>query len=217
MKKFFVLGFLFILPLVTYMFFAAANHNFRQLPTLGEPLEEMPIGTLSVRGDSISLFSNITILGFLGKDAKSRYGHVFNLAHKIYTPYSEFYDLQFVWLIPEGAEGTISELEEKLSKIKETSKWQFVVLSDQQIRKLKGELGSPYPLEDDLGTDYVYIIDKDRRLRGRNQDEEIGMMYGYDASNVSELHKKMKDDVKVLLEEYRRALKKNNKYKRKQL
>lgn len=217
MKKFFVLGFLFILPLVAYMFFAAADHNFSMLPTLGEPISELPEGTQSLRGDSIIFDSNITVMGFLGKDAKSRYGHVFNLAHKIYTPYSEFYDLQFVWLIPEGAEGTISELEEKLSKIKETSKWQFVVLSDQQIRKLKGELGSPYPLEDDLGTDYVYIIDKDRRLRGRNQDEEIGMMYGYDASNVSELHKKMKDDVKVLLEEYRRALKKNNKYKRKQL
>ena len=217
MKKFFVLGFLFILPLVAYMFFAAADHNFSMLPTLGEPISELPEGTQSLRGDSIIFDSNITVMGFLGKDAKSRYGHVFNLAHKIYTPYSEFYDLQFVWLIPEGAEGTISELEEKLSKIKETSKWQFVVLSDQQIRKLKGELGSPYPLEDDLGTDYVYIIDKDRRLRGRNQVEEIGMMYGYDASNVSELHKKMKDDVKVLLEEYRRALKKNNKYKRKQL
>ena len=217
MKKFFVLGFLFILPLVAYMFFAAADHNFSMLPTLGEPVSELPEGTKSLRGDSIVFDSNITIMGFLGKDAKSRYGHVFNLAHKIYTPYSEFYDLQFVWLIPEGAEGTIPDLEEKLSKIKETEKWQFVVLSDQQIRKLKAELGAPHKLDDDLGSDYVYILDKDKRLRGRDDDEDVGTLYGYNASNVAELDDKMDDDIQVILAEYRRALKKNDKYKRKQL
>ena len=161
--------------------------------------------------------SNITVLGFLGKDVKSRYGHVFNLAHKIYTPYSEFYDLQFVWLIPEGSEETIRDLEEKLKQIKETNKWQFVVLSDLEIRKLKADLESPYSLEDDLGSDYVYIVDKDRKLRGRDDDEDVGTLYGYDASNLAEIDDKMTDDVKVVLEEYRRALKKNNKYKRKQL
>lgn len=217
MKKFFVLGFLFILPLVAYMFFAAANHNFSLLPTLGEPIEDLPAETLSMRGDTIVFDSNITVLGFLGKDVKSRYGHVFNVAHKIYTPYSEFYDLQFVWLIPEGSEETIPDLEEKLKQIKETNKWQFVVLSDLEIRKLKADLESPYSLEDDLGSDYVYIVDKDRKLRGRDDDEDVGTLYGYDASNLAEIDDKMTDDVKVVLEEYRRALKKNNKYKRKQL
>lgn len=217
MKKFFVLGFLFILPLVAYMFFASADHNFSLLPTLGEPISELPAETKSLRGDSIIFSSNITVLGFLGNDVKSRYGHVFNLAHKIYTPYSEFYDLQFVWLIPEGAEATIPDLEEKLSKIKETDKWQFVVVSEQQIRKLKGELGSPYSLDDDLGSDYVYIVDKDKRLRGRDSDEDVGTLYGYDATNLAELDDKMDDDIQVVLAEYRRALKKNDKYKRKQL
>lgn len=217
MKKFFVLGFLFILPLVAYMFFAAADHNFSLLPTLGEPIEELPEETRSLRGDSIVFYSNITVLGFLGEDVKSRYGHVFNLAHKIYTPYSEFYDLQFVWLLPEGAEATIPDLEKKLADIKETSKWQFVVLPKQQIQKLKSQLGSPYLLDDDLGSDYVYIIDKDKKLRGRNDDEDVGTLYGYDASNVAELDDKMDDDIQVILAEYRRALKKNEAYKRKQL
>lgn len=217
MKKFFVLGFLFILPLVAYMFFASADHNFSMLPTLGEPISELPEETRSMRGDSVIFANNITVLGFLGKDVESRYGHVFNLAHKIYTPYSDFYDLQFVWLIPEGSEGTIPDLESKLSEIKETSKWQFVVLPEQQILNLKAELGSPYKLQEDLGSDYVYIVDKDKRLRGRTDDEDVGTLYGYDASNVAELDDKMDDDIQVILAEYRRALKKNDKYKRKQV
>jgi hypothetical protein len=47
-------------------------------------------------------------------------------------------------------------------------------------------------------------------LRGRDDDEEEGTLYGYDTSSVAELNKKMTDDVKVILAEYRLALKKNN-------
>ena len=36
------------------------------------------------------------------------------------------------------------------------------------------------------------------------------MVYGYDSRSVAELSDKMNDDVKVILAEYRLALKKNN-------
>ena len=47
-----------------------------------------------------------------------------------------------------------------------------------------------------------------RDLRGRNDDEDVGMLYGYDARDFAEINNKMDDDVKVILAEYRLELKK---------
>ncbi len=44
-------------------------------------------------------------------------------------------------------------------------------------------------------------------LRGRNDDEDSGTLYGFDARSVAQINKKMIDDVKVILAEYRLALK----------
>ena len=52
-----------------------------------------------------------------------------------------------------------------------------------------------------------------RSLRGRDDDNDSGTLYGYNSSSVAELTKKMTDDIKIILAEYRLALKKNNKYK----
>jgi hypothetical protein len=65
-------------------------------------------------------------------------------------------------------------------------------------------------LDATLSSPYVFIIDKDKALRGRDDDEDIGTLYGYDARTVAEINNKMEDDIKVILAEYRLALKKNN-------
>ena len=62
----------------------------------------------------------------------------------------------------------------------------------------------------DGGSQYIFILDKDRKLRGRDDDEDEGVLYGYDSADIAELSNKMKDDVKIILAEYRLALKKNN-------
>ena len=69
---------------------------------------------------------------------------------------------------------------------------------------------SDIALDSNISTPYVFIIDKERGLRGRDDDEDEGVMYGFDSSNIAEINNKMSDDVKVLLAEYRRALKKYN-------
>ena len=69
---------------------------------------------------------------------------------------------------------------------------------------------SDIALDSNISTPYVFIIDKERTLRGRDDDEDEGVMYGFDSSNIAEINNKMSDDVKVLLAEYRRALKKYN-------
>lgn len=65
-------------------------------------------------------------------------------------------------------------------------------------------------LDDDLASTLVYIIDKDRNLRGRkgkNKAGEIEYKEGYSTISAAELHNDMMDDMKVVLAEYRLALK----------
>ena len=61
-----------------------------------------------------------------------------------------------------------------------------------------------------MASPYVFIIDKDRNLRGRDDDKDLGVLYGFDSSVYSEVNNKMSDDVRVILAEYRLALKKYN-------
>ena len=199
------------------MFFAAADHNFKMLPVLSGPVSSFSADCADQRGETVNFQNNITVLGFLGSNVKDRFGHVFNLAHKIYSPYSEFYDLQFVMVIPKGSEGEIPELLEQLKSVKETTKWQFLSADPEQRKRVYSDLGSPFDLDNYLGSDYMYILDKDAMLRGRNAEDDEPMLHGYNATDVAELDDKMNDDIKVLLAEYRRALKKNDKYKRKNL
>jgi hypothetical protein len=72
-------------------------------------------------------------------------------------------------------------------------------------------LGTSYALDEQSYSPYAFIIDRELNLRGRNDDEKItdGMRYGYDAESVATVHQEMVDDVKVVMAEYRLALKKN--------
>jgi hypothetical protein len=73
-------------------------------------------------------------------------------------------------------------------------------------------------LDDKLGTPNVYIIDKKRNLRGRKGQDKKGKpeyKEGYNTVLVSELYNQMIDDVKIILAEYRLALKRNNNATRK--
>ena len=89
-------------------------------------------------------------------------------------------------------------------------KWKFVFAPPTQIQELFSSFSTDVSLNDKNSTSTVFIIDRAKKLRGRDDDEEVGTLYGYNTSSVAELNKKMTDDVKVILAEYRLALKKNN-------
>ncbi|MDC6350149.1 hypothetical protein PP178_01175 [Zeaxanthinibacter sp. PT1] len=205
MKKTIVLVVLFIFPLVAYLFFASGVNRFGRLPVLTENIEDV-----SALDPGTTFRDKITILGFLGSDLEYKKGNAFNLNQKIYKPFYEFVDFQMVMLVPEGSEEKVEELKKDLGALVDISKWNFVYGDEAEINRIFNSLETNLQLDEKLGTPYVFIIDKDRKLRGRTDDEDEGVKYGFNAISVAELNNKMEDDVKVILAEYRLALKKNN-------
>lgn len=205
MKKTFVLVVLFVLPLVAYLFFASGVNNFGRLPVLTEK-----VGDLESISPDNTFEDHITILGFLGNNLEFKQANAFNLNQKIYKPFYEFRDFQMVMVLPDGKQEEMRNIMEELGALVDISRWKIVYGSPEEIRSLYASLGTGRELDKDLGTDFVYIIDKEQRLRGRTDDEDTGIKYGFNATSVAELNNKMEDDVKVILAEYRLALKKNN-------
>lgn len=205
MKKTLVLLVLFVLPIVAYLFFASGVNNFGRLPVLTEGVMELPSTP-----EGATFQDRITVLGFLGSEMEQRKGNAFNLNQKIYKRFYEFKDFQFVMLVPKGAEQEVEALKKELSNLADTQKWLFLYQDPESISAIFKSLGTDLALEDDLGSPYVFIIDKERNLRGRNKDEDEGTKFGFNSTSVADLNNKMEDDVKIILAEYRLALKKNN-------
>ena len=204
MKKTVVLVVLFVLPLVVYMFFASGVTNFGRLPILTEQ-----VGELDVFAGDAQFEGKITILGFPGMDNPSGKGNAFNLNQKIYKPFFEFTDFQIVMALPTGQEAFVSELKKELGNLVDISNWEFVYGTSQNIEELFRSLQTDLKLDENMATPYVFIIDKERKLRGRKADDGKGTKFGFNTSSVADLNNEMKDDVKIILAEYRLALKKN--------
>ena len=86
--------------------------------------------------------------------------------------------------------------------------WKFALGSPEAIEQLFFSMGTNGVLNESFASNNAFIIDKERNLRGRLDDEDYGKMYGYNASNYADINNKMSDDIKVVLAEYRLALKK---------
>lgn len=206
MKKYIVLGLLFILPITAYVFFALSTNYFKPLPILTQEVSELE-GFSTLEGKPVQLQNRITVLGFFGNDLEKHRAYAYNLAHKIYTKNHGFKEFQFVILLPEGTEEQAQSIEDKLREIAPTDAWLFAFGTSADIHRVFQSLQSNFSLDEELSTPYVFIVDKERSLRGREDDKE-GNIYGFDSSNIAEINNKMSDDVKVLLAEYRRAMKK---------
>jgi hypothetical protein len=209
MKKKLVLGVLFLLPITIYMFFASGKDNFAKLPTLTESVKELD-NFRTLDGDTVSLKNHITVLGFFGKELLSNKVNAFNLAHKIYKKNHQFYDFQLIIVLPNGTEEQARVLKDKLEDIAPTKNWKFVFGTPQEIQNVFSSLNSTFTLDVNNASDYVFIIDRDANLRGRKDDEDEGILYGFNSSDIAEINNKMSDDIKIILAEYRMALKKYN-------
>lgn len=207
MKKKIVLVVLFIFPIVAYLFFATGVNSFMFLPTVTSNIPDVNTWK-SLNGEPVTLNDKITILGFTGTNILQNKGNYFNLNQKIYNKNREFKDFQFVMIAPQGTQSQVTEILDGLSGLTDNSKWIFVFAPINEIDSYYKQLKLKGALNEDFGTSNVFIIDKKRNLRGRKDKDEY--KEGYDASSPSDLYNEMTDDVKVILAEYRLALKRNN-------
>ena len=204
MKKNSVLFVLFILPIVAYLFFASGVNSFISLPTLTKNIPDVS-NWKSIDGTPVTLTNKITILGFIGTDVAMHRGSVFNLYETIYDKYKDFKDFQVVMILPEGTQSEVQKLlNNDLTKLGPNDFYKKL----QLVGKLDSTLSTPN----------VFIIDKKRNLRGRKGADKKGepeYKEGYDTVLVSDLYNKMMDDMKIIIYEYRAALKRNNNATRK--
>ncbi|QHI38186.1 hypothetical protein IMCC3317_35730 [Kordia antarctica] len=213
MKKKITLGVLFLLPVTIVLILLFTSHNYTPLQVIHTNVPELVNYESIEKKDSIQFKDEITILGFLGGNVKDRKINVLNLNQKIYKRFSGFKRFQVVMLVTPGQEKEIEDLKYEISRFSDELKaWNFVVVDKEELERIFYGLESPLVLDGYSSSDYVYIIDKDKNLRGRFDDrstvelrEEAKpyMLYGYDTTMISELSGKMTDDIRILFEEYR--------------
>ncbi|MCA0932599.1 hypothetical protein LCM02_09055 [Lutimonas saemankumensis] len=207
-KNTLVLSILFFGPLLFYLFLLTGTNNFAKLPVVTTDVED--VAEFS-REDSVTLKNNISILCFLGSDLLQHKTNALNLNEKIYKHFYGFKGFQFVVVLPKGSEKDAAQLKKELGATYNVDKWHFLFTDPSRVKKIFESLSTTYTLDENSYSPYAFIIDRELNLRGRNDEEarEDGLMYGYNAESVATVHQEMVDDVKVVMAEYRLALKKN--------
>ena len=213
-KKKIVLGVLFLLPIAIYMFFATGVNNFGKLPVLSQDVVSVS-NFKDLNGAPVTLDNKITILGFFGDTPLQTKAYTYNLAHKIYKKNHEYKEFQFLILLPQSARNGAKILTNKISEIAPTTAWKYAFGTPQAIQEAFTSLNSGYTLDSSLASSFVFIIDKDAHLRGRNDDQDMpdGLVYGYNSADIGDINNRMSDDVKVVLAEYRKETKENSRRK----
>ena len=202
MKKYIVLAILFVFPLAVYLFFASGVNHFAKLPVLTQDVDEV------AEYSEFQFEDRISILAFFGNNLEDKKTLALNLNQMIYKRFYQFADFQFLIALPTGSEAAAAQLKFEIAGVTGTdmSRWNVVFLLEDQLKGLFGSLYLPLNLDQNLSSPYVFIVDRDGNLRGRDDDEFVG----YDARSAADINNNMVDDVKIILAEYRLALKKYN-------
>lgn len=217
LKKNAILGTLFFLPVIFLLFLFPAKHNYNAMDVIHEGVIELEDFS-SDNSEKVTLQNNITILNFPGKKPMDKSVGVLNLSQMIYGKFKGFKKFQIVSLVPNGLESEVEKLKNEIGKYEDLKYWKFVYGHPLDIQKVYASLGEMSTLNDNLSTNKVYVVDKERNLRGRlddRTDKEIEKnlksynLTGYDCVSVDVLKNKMSDDLRVLFTEYRQKRKGN--------
>ena len=214
MKNKLVLILLFVLPIAIYLIFSTATHNSLFLPTISKANADIPSNWVGLNQEKISMKDKITVLGFVGNNVIENRGNFFNLNQKIYNKYKGFKDFQMVMVTPKGNEAKAQQIIEELAPITgEMTGWKFVFATPEESQNFYDSYKLVGKLDANFGTPAVLIVDKELNHRGRKGQNKKGQeeyKESYNTISAADLHNEMTDDVKIILREYRLALKKNN-------
>lgn len=209
-KKFLVLFTLFIVPLLFYIFLSKGIYKYANLPILTD-------NVVDVKGGE-TFKDHYTVVCFLGDDLSLTKGQLFNLNEVIYK-YKRFESalyFQIVVILPEGTEAEAEIIKNRLGMYTDASRWKFVISSKEEIVSVFNSFDSPYALNDNFGSEYAFIVDRELRLRGRKDDEDSadGKLYGYDMNSVAILKNKMRDDIGIIYYQLKKSMEKEKRRKR---
>ncbi len=207
-KKFLVLFALFIGPLLFYVFLSKGIYHYANLPILTENIED-------IKGDE-TFKDHFSIVCFLGDNLEDSQNRLYNLNEVIYKRFNTALYFQTVVILPIGTENEAEALKKRLGTYTDASKWKFVFTSKEDIVTVFNSFDTPYTLNNQFGSDYVFIVDRELRLRGRKDDEDStdGKLYGYDMNSVAILKNKMRDDIEVIYYQLGKSIEKEKRQKR---
>ncbi len=214
-KRNIVLGILFFLPVLFLLMLYPSTHNYDPLEIVGEEVSEIQFFS-STSQEEIKLKDHITVLGFLGNDPIQNNIAASNLKELIYDKFKGFKKFQIVIILPKGAEDGAEALHKEINNYEDMRFWHYVFGEPNDIRNIYKSLMTEEPLNLDLATDHIFIVDKDLKQRGRLDDrnkteiekeEVVYPLYSYDCIEVSEIKNKLSDDLRILFTEYRQKRK----------
>lgn len=205
-KRYSVLVILFFLPVAFLLMLYPAQHNYLALDVVKEDVQE--IATIS----DYTLEDHITVLAFFGKKPLEQSTAASNLKELIYDKFKGFKKFQIIaFLSPEG-KADLTDLKKEIESHEDLKYWHFVFLEDDATQQLYDGLKSYQPLNSNLSTSSVFIVDGDLNQRGRLDDRterEVERnitaydLTSYDCVEVAILKNKMSEDIRVLFTEYR--------------
>ena len=216
-RKWIILGILFLLPVIFLLFLYPSTHNYNTLDIVNEDIVEVEFFNF-IDNRKTNFEGNITILNFLGDKPMENITGALNLKELVYDKFKGFKKFQIITISSLSSEKSLESVKKELLKSDELKYWFFATTSDEEINKIYNSLRSQKGLDSSNYTSQVFIIDKQRNQRGRIDDRDDDQieknidlfgLYSYNSIIVSEIKKKMNDDIRILFTEYRQKRKGN--------
>ena len=216
-RKWIILGILFLLPVIFLLFLYPSTHNYNTLDIVNEDIKETDFLNF-IDNRKTNFEGNITILNFLGDMPVENITGTLNLKELVYDKFKGFKKFQIISIASLNSEKSLENVKKELLKSDELKYWFFATTTDEEINKIYSSLRSQKKLDSSNYTSQVFIIDKQRNQRGRIDDRDDDQieknvdlfgLYSYNSIIVSEIKKKMNDDIRILFTEYRQKRKGN--------
>jgi len=214
LKKQFILGILFFLPVLFLLFLYPSSHNYEPLDIVNNEVMELT----GLANNDAQFKGNITILNFVGSRPLLKSTTSLNLKELIYDKFLGFKRFQVITIASNESQIELKQLRKQLLDYDALKYWKFITRDSLQIQNIYSSLKSKGPLDDLYATDEVFIIDSELMQRGRiddrtdNEIEKNTAIYGlssYNCIEVAEIKNKMSEDLRILFTEYRQKRKGN--------
>lgn len=182
-----------------------SEHYYSPLDIVKENVPEIQgMHPVDEAADSILLENHISVVMPFNEDPLKHIAEISNVNEKTYKWAMGYKGFQVLFLVPEQYKSSEMVIREKIGEYVDLKYWTFLFGTEAQINDYFNQLKSGVAVDStfQLNT-HFYIIDRERNMRGRFDDDGNGPIYGYDATSIAELHKKVVPDLRVLFQEYR--------------